>query len=78
MVALGNLNRLCRVHLGGQCRVEVVDLLEHPERAQRDQIIAIPTLVKRWPLPLLQVVGDLSDVAYVIAGLELPAVQGAS
>jgi len=78
MTALHNLGRMCREHLGGRCRFEVVDLLEHPDRAQRDQIIAIPTLVKRWPLPLLRIVGDLSDVEYVLAGLELHAVRGGS
>ena len=78
LAALNNLGRICRERLGGRCRFEVVDLLEHPDRAQRDQIIAIPTLVKRWPLPLLRIVGDLSDVEYVMAGLELRTVQGTS
>lgn len=73
LAAVKNLNRLVRVV--GRCRIEIVDLLAYPEHALRDQIIAIPTLVKRWPLPPLRVVGDLSDMEYVVAGLELHTVQ---
>ena len=78
LAALDNLRRLCDGHLAGRCRVEVVDLLEHPERAQRDQIIAIPTLVRLSPLPLRRLVGDLSDSERVMAGLELRAARGES
>ena len=75
MAALDNLHRLCETHLDGRCRVEVVDLLERPDRARRDQIIAIPTLVRVSPLPMRRLVGDLSDSARVLTGLELQPVQ---
>ncbi len=76
LAALENLRRLCDTHLPGRCRIEVVDLLEHPDRARRDQIIAIPTLVRQSPPPLRRLVGDLSDFERVLAGLELQPVRG--
>jgi circadian clock protein KaiB len=75
MAALDNLRRLCETHLDGCCRVEVVDLLEHPDRARRDQILAIPTLVRVSPLPLRRLVGDLSEGERVLAVLELRPVR---
>lgn len=78
LAALDNLRRLCGTHLAGRCRVEVVDLLEHPDRARRDQIIAIPTLVRQSPPPLRRLVGDLSDSERVLAGLELHRERGES
>jgi circadian clock protein KaiB len=69
--ALTNLKRLCDEHLGGRYEIEVVDLVEHPERAQHDDILAIPTLVRRQPAPLRKTIGDLSDTQRVLAGLQL-------
>src|SRR5262245_5582947 len=60
--ALENLKRLCQEHLPGKYRIEVVDLLAHPHLARADQIVAIPTLVRKQPSPVRKVIGDLSDV----------------
>jgi circadian clock protein KaiB len=69
--ALANLKALCEQHLGGRYRLEVVDLAEHPELAARDQIVAIPTLVRELPAPLRKIIGDLSNTESVLRGLEL-------
>jgi circadian clock protein KaiB len=70
-VALDNLKRICAEHLAGRFRVEVVDLLEQPDRAQGDDVLAIPTLVRRLPPPLRKIIGDLSDTEKVLVGLAL-------
>lgn len=69
--ALDNLKQICAVHLAGRFRVEVVDLLEQPDRAQGDDVLAIPTLVRRLPPPLRKIIGDLSDTEKVLVGLAL-------
>jgi circadian clock protein KaiB len=69
MHAVANLKRLCDEHLGGAIEVEIVDLVENPERARGDGIVAIPTLVRRVPQPLCRFIGDLSNTARVLAGL---------
>jgi circadian clock protein KaiB len=69
--ALANLKALCAETLRGQCRIRVIDLLVHPQLARGDQIVAIPTLVKKLPLPLRKVVGDLSNTIGVLVGLDL-------
>ena len=69
--ALVNLKRLCEESLEGRYEIEVVDLVEQPERAQADGIIAIPTLVRRLPVPMRKAIGDLSDTARVLVDLEL-------
>lgn len=66
-----SLRRICDEYLGGRCAIEVIDLLERPELASHEQIIAIPTLIRRLPLPVRKVVGDLSCEDRVIAGLDL-------
>jgi circadian clock protein KaiB len=71
VAALANLRRLCEEHLAGQYRIEIVDLMEHPDQAQRDQILAIPTLVRRLPEPIKRIIGDLSNSERVLVGLEL-------
>jgi circadian clock protein KaiB len=71
LVALVNLKRICNEHLNGQFTIEVVDLVKQPERARGDQILAIPTLVRRLPTPIRKIIGDLSDVERVLVGLEL-------
>ena len=69
--ALANLNRICEEHLEGKYSIEVVDLMEHPELAQSDQIVALPTLVRQLPQPLRKIIGDLSNTERVLVGLEL-------
>ena len=71
ITALTNLRRICEEHLAGRYRVEVIDLLQHPDQAQRDQIVAIPTLVRRLPEPIRRIIGDLSDSERVLVGLEV-------
>lgn len=74
--ALSNLKSLCEEHLAGRYRIEVVDLLEHPQLAAGDQILAVPTLVRRLPPPLKRIIGNLSDTERVLVGLDLrPAGQ---
>jgi len=71
VAALENLERLCEEHLSGKYKIEVVDLLVHPQLAKGDQIIAIPTLVRKLPEPLRRLVGDLSDTERTLVGLQL-------
>lgn len=71
LTAFENLKRLCEQHLAGRYRIEVVDLLEQPQLAKGDQILAIPTLVRRLPPPLRKIIGDLSDTERVLVGLDL-------
>ena len=78
VAALTNLRRICEEHLAGRYRVEVIDLMENPQQAQHDQILAIPTLVRRLPQPIRRIIGDLSDSERVLVGLELkPTPSGA-
>ena len=69
--AVRNLNRFCEEHLAGRYRVEVVDLLENPRLARDDQILAIPTLVRKVPQPLRKIVGDLSNAERMLVGFDL-------
>ena len=69
--ALANLKALCEEHLKGRYRVEVIDLLKHPQLARGDQIVAIPTLVRKLPTPVRKIIGDLSNTAGVLVGLDL-------
>lgn len=69
--AFSNLKRICEQHLAGKYRIEVIDLLENPRLARGDQILAIPTLVRRLPQPLKKIIGDLSDTERVLVGLNL-------
>ena len=71
MRAFANLKRLCEEHLAGRYEIEVVDLLEHPSLAQSDDILAVPTLVRRMPKPLRKIIGDLSNTERVLVGLRL-------
>jgi circadian clock protein KaiB len=71
VAAFDNLQRLCEEHLAGQYHIEVVDLLENPSLARGDQILAMPTLVRKLPRPLKKIVGDLSDREHVLVGLDL-------
>ncbi len=69
--ALAHLELACKQHLRGRYTIEVIDLLLHPELARADQIVALPTLVRRLPLPVKRVIGDLSSLDRVIVWLEL-------
>jgi len=71
LVALANLKRICKEHLEGRYRIEVIDLLKHPQLARGDQILALPTLVRRLPQPIRKLVGDLSDIERALVGLDL-------
>jgi circadian clock protein KaiB len=70
-VALANLERICVEHLGGEYRIKVIDLLKNPALARGDQILAIPTLVRRLPSPIRKIIGDLSDTERVLVGLDV-------
>jgi circadian clock protein KaiB len=69
--AFANLTTLCEEHLPGKHEIEVIDLVEHPELARSDDILAIPTLVRRVPPPLRKIIGDLSNTQRVLIGLRL-------
>jgi circadian clock protein KaiB len=71
LTAFANLVRLCEEYLPSRYNVEVVDLLENPQLAAGDEIIAIPTVVRRLPPPMRKIIGDLSDVDRVLVGLQL-------
>lgn len=69
--AIENLNRYCEEHFQGIYAVRIIDLKEHPELAQREQIVAVPTLIRELPAPIRILVGDLSDKAKVLIGLSI-------
>lgn len=69
--AFANLKRLCEEHLKDKCRIEVIDLLKNPRLAAGDQILAIPTLVRKLPEPIRKIIGDLSNTERVLVGLDL-------
>jgi circadian clock protein KaiB len=71
LAALANLTVLCEEHLPGRHEIEIIDLVEHPSRARSDDIVAIPTLVRRLPAPLRKIIGDLSNFERVVVGLRL-------
>jgi circadian clock protein KaiB len=71
VAALSNLKQLCEEHLAGRYTIEVVDLLERPQLAQGEQIVAIPTLERRLPPPVRKIIGDLSNTERVLIGLDL-------
>jgi circadian clock protein KaiB len=71
VTAFANLKRLCEEHLAGLFEIEVIDLIENPRLAKDDQIIAIPTLVRKLPQPIRKIVGDLSDTERTLVGLQL-------
>lgn len=71
LAAFQNLKRICEEHLQGQYRIEVIDLLDNPTLARGDQIFAIPTLVRKLPVPVRKIIGDLSNTDRVLVGLDL-------
>ena len=77
LTAFANLKKLCEAHLAGCYKIEVIDLLKQPQLAAGDQIVAIPTLVRKLPEPLRRIVGDLSNTERALVGLQLrPAKSG--
>lgn len=77
LTAFANLRKICEEHLQGRYDIEVVDLLQTPALAQGDQILAIPTLVRKLPEPVRKIIGDLSNTERVIVGLDIKRVQPA-
>jgi len=73
VAALANLKRICEEHLQGSYSIEVIDLLKDPQLARGDQIVAIPTLVRRLPPPIRRIVGDLSNADRTLVGLQIRA-----
>jgi circadian clock protein KaiB len=71
LTAFSNLQKICESHLRGRYRIEVIDLLERPALSKGDQILAIPTLVRKLPQPMRKIIGDLSDTERVLVGLDL-------
>jgi circadian clock protein KaiB len=71
ITAFANLKKLCEERLAGKYSIEVIDLMERPQLAQGDQIIAIPTLVRKLPEPIRKIIGDLSDKERTLVGLDL-------
>jgi len=71
LTAFANLKKICEEHLAGRYRIEIIDLLEQPQLAAGDQILAIPTLVRQLPQPLKKIIGDLSNTERVLVGLDL-------
>ncbi len=71
IAALENLRRLCEEHVPGQYHIDVIDVLKTPQLARGDQIIALPTLVRRLPEPMRKIIGDLSNAEKVLIGLDL-------
>ncbi len=69
--AFSNLKVLCEEHLKGRYRIEVIDLMENPQLARGDQIIAVPTLIRKLPQPVRKIIGDLSDSVRVLVGLDV-------
>ena len=75
MSALSNLKKYCELHLKDKYSLEVIDLLEHPQLAAGDQILAIPTLVRKVPVPIRKIIGDLSNEEKVLVGLDIRPIK---
>ena len=75
LTAFANLQRICEIHLAGQYCIEVVDLTKTPQLAAGDQILAVPTLVRRLPEPIKKIIGDLSNEERVLVGLDIQPVR---
>jgi len=69
--AIANIKQICEKHLKGRFELEVIDSYQKPDLARRDQVVALPTLVKELPTPLRRIIGDLSDTEKVLVGLDL-------
>jgi circadian clock protein KaiB len=73
--AFANLRKICEEHLAGRYTIEVIDLIENPQLGRGDQILALPTLVRKLPAPIKKIIGDLSNTERVLVGLDLRARQ---
>lgn len=71
LAAVENLKKICETHLNGKYRIDVIDLVAHPELARADQIIALPTLIRKFPPPMKRILGDLSNRERTLIGMEL-------
>lgn len=71
LTVFSNLKQICETHLRGRYSIEVIDLIEHPQPSKGDQILALPTLVRKLPVPVRKIIGDLSDTERVLVGLDL-------
>lgn len=71
VTAISNLKKYCEEYLKGRYKIEVIDLLKHPQLAEGDQILAIPTLVRKVPAPIRKIIGDLSNEERVLVGLDI-------
>jgi circadian clock protein KaiB len=71
LAAFANLKKICEEHLAGEYHIEIVDLLKQPQLASGDQILAIPTLVRKLPSPIRKIIGDLSNTERVLVGLDI-------
>ena len=78
MTALKNLQKYCEEYLAGQYKIEIIDLLKTPQLAEGDQIFAVPTLVRKVPVPMRKIIGDLSNEEKVLVGLNLVPVKTTS
>ena len=76
ITAFANLKKICEEHLAGKYRIEVIDLLKNPQLAKGDQIVAIPTLVRKLPEPLKRIIGDLANTERVLVGLDIRPISG--
>jgi circadian clock protein KaiB len=76
LTAISNLRSICEEHLAGRYTVELIDLLQNPQLAEGDQILAVPTLVRRLPPPIKRVIGNLSDTERVLVGLDIVPIGG--
>ncbi|RPH86677.1 MAG: circadian clock protein KaiB [Desulfobacteraceae bacterium] len=75
ITAFANLKKICEEHLVGKYRIEVIDLLQNPQLAKGDQIVAVPTLVRKLPEPLKRIIGDLANTERVLVGLDIRSVS---
>ena len=76
ITVFANLKKICEEHLDGKFSIEVIDLLKNPRLAKGDQIVALPTLVRKLPEPIKKIIGDLADTERVLVGLDIRPVQG--
>jgi circadian clock protein KaiB len=76
--AFTNLRKICDEHLAGRYHIEIIDLLQDPQLGRGDQILALPTLVRRLPTPIKKIIGDLSNTERVLVGLDLRPRQGSA
>jgi circadian clock protein KaiB len=75
LLAFENLKKICEQHLDGRYRIEVIDLLKNPQLARDHQIIAVPTLIRKLPVPMKKIIGNLSNTERVLVGLDLRQVR---